>query len=427
MRNKIGILASCISVFVLGLFISAIVAAQTGDLKIIKAGTLIDPATSTIKTNVFIKIRDGRIESIEPAGALPKDAEVIDLSDKFVLPGLMDAHVHLSAALPYKRSGLAGYYANNSSGFRALTAANNARLFLQNGFTVVKEIGNDANYATADVIKAIRSGYFDGPEIVYAGKIIAPFGGQSAGVAPEAGDIWRFEYLDADSADEIRKAVRQNIYYGANTIKLVSSPEITSYYDVDEIRAAVDEAGKHGFKVAVHSLGGQGATNAILGGAASIEHGFDLTNEQLEMMKTRGTVLVGTDLWIDNLEAYGLPPVFAETIFNSTIDRLKRADKLGVKMAYGTDVIMEIPGMNRVQTSNLVLKSWKKAGVPAMKTLQAMTVNAAELMSMGKSRGRLEKGYIADIVAVGKNPLEDVENLSDVAFVMKDGKTIVLK
>ena len=137
-----------------------------------------------------------------------------------------------------------------------------------NGFTTIKEIGNDANYATADIIKAIKKGWIKGPTIFYAGKIIAPYGGQTSGVNIENQHLWNFEYIDADNPDEIKKAIRKNIYYGADVIKLVSGQQ-AGYYELEDIKAAVDEAKKSGLKVTVHVQGGTAARNVILGGAAA--------------------------------------------------------------------------------------------------------------------------------------------------------------
>lgn len=291
------------------------------------------------------------------------------------------------------------------------------------GFTTIKEIGNDANYATADVIKAIRKGWFKGPTIIYAGKIIGPYGGQTAGANIENEHFWNFEYIDADNPDEIRKAIRKNIYYGANTIKLVSGQQ-AGYYDLEDIKAAVDEAKKSGLKVTVHVQGGTAARNVILGGAAAIEHGFELDDDLLRLMKEKGTFLVGTDVGYDSNISWGLDSTSARWQERMTIDRLKRAYKVGTKMAYGTDLVIDGPGLNRIQTSLKVLDTWKAAQIPAPYVLQTMTIYAAELLGIEKSRGVLEPTYWADIVAMKDNPLEDIEAVKHVHFVMKEGKVI---
>jgi len=391
---------------------------------VIKAGHVFDSRTGKILNDQIIIVKDGRIQEIGSDLKYKSTDNVIDLSKSWVLPGLMDCHVHITSNYPYRKidDGLTAIYTTESSSFRALRGAFVAEQLLMNGFTTIKEIGNEANYASADVIKAIRQGWFKGPTIFYSGKIIAPYGGQSSGVNIENEHLWSFEYIDADTPDEIKKAVRKNIYYGANTIKLVSGDN--AYYELEDIKAAVDEAKKAGIKVTVHVMGGVAARNVIMGGAAAIEHGFQLDDELLGLMKEKGTFLVGTDLTFDNLYAYGMDSSGARSYSQGIIDRLKRAYKIGTKMAFGSDIIIDLPGMNRVQTNLTVLQSWKAAQIPASYILQTMTIYSAELLGIEKSRGVLEKSYRADIIALKNNPLEDIDAVKNVHFVMKDGKVI---
>ncbi|MBC7934160.1 MAG: amidohydrolase family protein, partial [Rhizobacter sp.] len=163
------------------------------------------------------------------------------------------------------------------------------------------------------------------------------------------------------------------------------------------------------------------------GGAASIEHGDGLTNEQLQLMKDRGTFLVGTDFSFDNWYAYGMDSATASFLADKIVDRLKRAYKIGTKMAFGTDIIIDLPGMNRIQSSLKVLESWKAANIPAPYILQTMTIYAAELLGIEKQRGILEPGYAADIIAVKNNPAENIDAVKTVNFVMKDGRIIKSK
>jgi len=338
----------------------------------------------------------------------------------------MDCHVHITFNFNYKNWSYVQLYTTESSSLRALRGAFVAEQFLMSGFTTIKEIGNDANYATADIIKAIDRGWVKGPTIYYAGKIIGPYGGQTSGINIENEHLWNFEYIDADNPDEIRKAIRKNIYYGANVIKLVSDQQ-DGYYDLEDIAAAVNEAGKSGKKVTVHVQGGTAARNVIMGGAAAIEHGFELDDDLLRLMKEKGTFLVGTDVGYDSNIAWGLDSVSARAEELNCIDRLKRAYKTGVKMAYGTDLVIDEPGSNRIQVSLKVLKTWKLAEIPSSYILQTMTIYAAELLGCEKSRGLLERSYWADIVAVKDNPLEDIEAIRNVHFVMKEGKTVKLE
>ena len=402
------------------LFLTLAINAQN---TVIKAGHLFDARSGKMLDNQIIVIQNGKIKEVGANVKFDKTDKIIDLSDSWVLPGLMDCHVHITSNYPHRKyAGLASIYPTESTSLRALRGAAVARQFLDNGFTTIKEIGNDANYATADVIKAIRQGWIQGPTIIYAGKIIAPYGGQSSGVNPEHEGAWKFEYIDADTPEEIKKAVRQNIYHGATVIKMVTGDN--GIYDVEDIRAAVDEAKKYGIKVTVHVAFNAGATNVILGGAAAIEHGFALDDTQLQLMKDKGTFLVGTDFSYDNWYAYGIDSGSAKALEKTVIDRLKRAYKIGTKMAFGTDIIIDLPEMNRVQTSLRVLSSWKAAEIPPSYILQTMTVNSAELLGLEKSKGVLEKSFDADIIALKNNPLDDIEAVKSVRFVMKEGKII---
>jgi imidazolonepropionase-like amidohydrolase len=277
-----------------------------------------------------------------------------------------------------------------------------------------------------DIRRAIEQGWFTGPTMLTTGKIIAPFGGQSHGVPPEMGPFWRFEYQDADTPDEVRKAVRQNIYYGANAIKLVADNS-PFYYSEEEIRAAVSEAHKAGITVGVHVMGGQAARNVIMGGADSVEHGFDLSDELLQLMKEKGTVLVGTDFPLEHLKAMGTaggiipsPEITAKAI----LDRLRRAHKLGVKMAFGSDTVVEMPGKTRADMMLDYLAVWTEAGVTPKDILKCMTTNVAELFRWKGQRGAIASGEAADIIAMPANPLENIQALRKVQFVMKDGKVI---
>ena len=389
---------------------------------VIKAGHLFDARSGKMLDNQIIIINDGKIKEVGPNLKINKSDTVIDLSSSWVLPGLMDCHVHITANLPYRSRTWNEMYATESSTLRAIRGSVVARQFLDNGFTTIKEIGNDANYATADVIKAINKGWIQGPTIIYAGKIIAPYGGQSKGINPEHESFWKFEYIDADTPEEIKKAVRQNIYYGATVIKMVTGDN--GIYDAADIKAAVDEAKKYGLKVTVHVMGGEAATNVIAGGAAAIEHGFSLDSIQLQLMKDKGIFLVGTDFSFDNFYAYGVDSARAKAGENMIIARLKRAYKIGTRMAFGTDIVIDLPGMNRIQSNLKILHCWKAAAIPPAYILQTMTINAAELLGIEKERGVVEPSFYADIIALKNNPLEDIEAIKSILFVMKDGKVI---
>lgn len=391
---------------------------------VIKAGHFFDARNGKMLDNQIIVIQDGKIKEVGRNPKFNNIDNIIDLSDSWVLPGLMDCHVHVTANTAHlQRNLITTNYVRESNALRAIRGSVVAKQFLDNGFTTIKEIGNDGNYATADIIKAIKYGWIKGPTIIYAGKIIAPFGGQSSNINPDNEGLWQFEYIDADTPDEIKKAVRRNIYYGATVIKMVTGDNGT--YNVEDIKAAVDEAQKYDMKVTVHVVAeGIAATNVILAGAAAIEHGDNLSNEQLQLMKEKGMFLVGTDFSYDNNFAYGVGEKIANEWTDLLVDRLKRAYKIGTPMAFGTDIIIDLPGLNRVQSSLKVLETWKAAEIPASYILQTMTIKAAELLGIDKERGILEPTYYADIIAVKNNPVNDIEEIKSVHFVMKEGEII---
>lgn len=390
---------------------------------VIKAGHLFDARSGKILDNQMIIIQNRKIKEVGASLKINKTDTVIDLSNSWVLPGLMDCHVHITSNLAYRKRNWNDVAATESNALRAIRGSVVAKQFLDNGFTTIKEIGNDANYATADIIKAIKNGWIQGPTIIYSGKIIAPYGGQSSGVNPEHEKIWDWEYIDADTHEEIIKAIRKNVYYGATVIKMVTGDN--GIYDEEDIRVAVTEAKKYGLKVTVHVLqGGEEATNVILGGAAAIEHGFGLNNTQLQLMKEKGTFLVGTDFAFDNWYSYGFDSTISKSWVDKDLDRLKRAYAIGTKMAFGTDIVGDLPGLNRVQSSLKILENWKLAGIPTSYILQSMTINASELLGLENARGVIEKFYYADIIALKNNPLDNIDAIKTVQFVMKEGKVI---
>ena len=381
----------------------------------IKAGKLLDPETGKTTANQIILVEGNKIKEIGGNVSIPAEAKVIDLSKATVLPGLFDAHTHLCmAVIPGRDQG--NYYFTtllDSTGYRAIEGVANGMAMLQSGFTTVRDIGNAGNYADTDLRRAIEAGWVQGPTIVNAGIIIAPYGGQFH-LQPEKKDLATPEYLFADTRDEMRKAIRQNIHFGSKVIKIVVDDQ--SYiYSAEDIRFMIAEAHAAGLKLAAHCWTHAGAHNAAEAGVDSIEHGFRMTDEDLQLAKKNNVTLVGTE--------------FTEKLTTSEqhkiwVDRLRRAYKIGVNMAFGTDVIDALPGETRGTLAVDYIQSWIEAGVPAADTLRAMTVNAARLLGVDKERGFLKPGMAADIIATPENPIEDIRTLKRVSFVMKDGAII---
>ncbi len=387
----------------------------------IRAGNLIDPATGKVAKNQIILVKDQKITDVGPNVAIPSGAQVIDLSNEWLMPGIMDAHTHVTFLLPNMSTPLEENYLEVGKGMRVLQGLKIAQTLLNAGITTIRDVGNEAGYASVDVRNAINKGWFVGPTILTSGKIIAPFGGQSAGTPPEAGPVWRFEYLDADGVWEIRKAVRENIFYGADLIKLVADNSAYIYSE-EEIRAAADEAHNAGRALAVHCYTSEAANNVINGGADSLEHGWHLTDDQLRLMKAKGTFLAGTEFPEAHFVQGGYPD--GKAVSAAALDRLHRAYAIGVKLVFSTDIVSEMPGESRADMTWDYLAGWRQAGVPAAAVLKAMTTNAAELLRIQKERGAIIPGLFADIIAMPASPLDDTEALRKVNFVMKNGSVI---
>ena len=390
----------------------------------IRAGAVIDPSTGALSRNQVILVEGTKITRVSGETQIPTGANVIDLSHSFVLPGLMDAHTHISWNSGWGDEGTYARLETTSTAFRALMAIKLAREALNSGFTPLRDVGGlEGEYALSDVRHALALGWFIGPTIQSCGKIIGPYGGQYHRVAPEYGRTWTHDFADADSPEEVRAAVRRNIFYGANCIKLVADNSIY-HYSVDEVKAAVDEAHSAGLAVAVHVLGGEAARNVILGGADSIEHGHNLDDDLLRLMKEHGTFLSGTEFPKAHLVGMYRSPELAEEQDRKEVDRLRRSYKVGVKIVFSTDTVIDLPGKTRGQMMLDYLDQWVRAGIPPADILKAMITTNAELLRIADQRGRIASGYAADIIATPQNPLEDIRALRQVNFVMKDGRQI---
>ena len=380
----------------------------------IRAGRIVDPDTGTTTSNQIILIEKGKITAIGANVAIPSGATVIDLSRATVMPGLFDAHTHLCLSVNPERDNGNYYFTTllDPDSFRAIQGAANARSMLESGFTTVRDIGNEGNFACSSLRRAINQGLVPGPTIINAGRIIAPYGGQFH-LQPDKPKLAEPEYFFADTRDEMIKAIRENAHYGAGVIKIVIDDQ-RYIYSVEDIRFMIAEAGRMGLKLAAHAWTGPGAHNAAEAGVASIEHGRIMSDDDLRLAKKNNVVLVGTDyLALDDKAGHQI-----------WIDRLIRAHKIGVTMAYGTDVVDIVPGQTRGTLAMSGIDPWIEAKIPAQILLQAMTANAARLLGVDKDRGFLKVGQAADIIATPDNPLEKLETLKQVMFVMKNGTVI---
>ena len=384
----------------------------------IRAGRLIDPETGTASSNQVILIESGRFTAVGTNVAIPAGAEVIDLSKLTVLPGLVDAHNHLG--LTYKevpeRNIYYYTYITESSPLRAIEAASNGMQMLSAGFTVVRDMGNNGNYVDTALRQAIEMGWLPGPAIVNSGLIIGGSGGQfwpTPEMAKEHNIVYP-EYLDADTHDEIIKAVRQNALFGARVIKIFVDCKPWGY-SVDDMKLFVSEAAKIGLKVGGHVQTVDGARRAIEAGIWSIEHDIGLNDELHKLMAQKGMFRAGTETPIT------LAGHTTQARYDRTVAGLRNAFDNKVQLTFSTDADYYVPGKTRGQVAIEFIETWKAAKIPNADILRAMTINGYRVCELEKRRGPIKPGLAADLIAVTGNPLESIDALRDVQFVLKDG------
>ncbi len=387
----------------------------------VRAGHLIDPENGTVFTDQIILTqfdpRSGKSEILDVGSELdiPEDADVIDLSDLYVLPGLVDTHDHL--ALTYKRvpENNVYYFTSimDSTPIRAIQAFSNGFQKLASGFTVVRDLGNNGNYADTALRQAIEQGWVPGPTIINSGIIIGAYGGQFDEIPERPGLVYP-EYINADTNDEIVKAIRQNIHYGAKVIKVCVDCQ-PYVYTVDQLRLFVTEAENAGMRVSGHIETTEGARRAIEAGLWSLDHADALDDELHKLMAEKGIFRAGTETpmtWYSG-DSEG---------FEQLVAGLRNAYENDVRITFSTDADYYVPGLHRGEVTINFLKTWKAAGIPAPDILRAMTITGFEACEVQHERGPIKKGLAADFIAVTTNPLEDIDALRDVQFVMKDGQ-----
>jgi imidazolonepropionase-like amidohydrolase len=393
--------------------------ALTSQVTALRVGHLVDPENGTVANNQVVLVENGRFTAIGGSVNIPAGAEVVDLSQYWVTQGLVDAHNHLALTykmLPENNS----YYLTtvlDSTAIRAIQAVSNGMTMMSAGFTLVRDLGNNGNYADTALRAAIEQGWVPGPTIINSGIIIGGFGGQFSPV-PERENLIYPEYLNADTNDEIVKAVRRNIAFGAKVIKICVDCKPYGY-TAEEIKLFISEAAKAGLKVAGHVQTNAGALRAIEAGIWSIEHSNGLDDKTHKLMAQKGIWRVGTETPLTEYHT-GLTPAARER-YQRQEEGLKNAYANQVKLAFSTDADYYIPGMTRGQVVIDFLKSWKDANIPAKEILKIMTVNGYVVSDIYDKRGPIKVGMPADLIAVRENPLENIDTLRDVRSVMKDG------
>jgi imidazolonepropionase-like amidohydrolase len=406
-----------------------LVAQQAPKHVVVHAGHLLDVKTGKLLPDQTIVIEDGKIVRVSSSAEIkaPADAMLIDLSNATVLPGLIDAHTHLTfdPQFGYESLGI-------SIPRETLIGAKNARLTLQAGFTTVRNVGA-SGYTDVALRDAINAGDVPGPRMLVSGPALSITGGHCDN------NLLPFEYHAtsdgvADGIAAVQQKVRQNIKYGSDLIKVCATGGVlskgddpqASQFTLEEMKAIVADAHRLGRKVAAHAHGAQGILWASQAGVDSIEHGSYIDDVGIAEMKKNGTYLVPTlylgDWFLANAEKNHVPDFYlvkAKAVMPVARQNIAHAFASGVKVAFGTDAAVYPHGLNAHEFAVMV-----KLGLTPLQAIQAATVNAADLLGWTGKVGSLEPGAWADIVAVEGDPLKDVTTLERVKFVMKGGEVV---
>jgi imidazolonepropionase-like amidohydrolase len=396
---------------------------------VLRCGRIVDVVAGRASGPASIVVRGEHIESIGSAPA-PAGAAVVDLSSMTCLPGLMDLHAHIEI----NPETLSGSDLDRSSAARALDGLHNAQTMLQAGFTTLRDPGEfDRYYSTVAIRDAIASGKAVGPRLFVAPHALGPTGGHGDfnALAPDL--HIEVPTVVVNGADEIRHAIREEVKYGADWIKVMATggvmsagdnPNHTAYTD-EELRAAVDETHRLGRKITVHAIGSEGIKSAVKAGVDCVEHGILIDDETITMMKQRGTWLVPTlyvlNYVVDNGPGMGFPAgsiAKGRALRTQRDQHIRRAFAAGVKVAFGSDTIF--PHGDAVKEFALLVG----LGLSNADAIRAATINAAQVLGVSDQLGSIDGGKLADIVAVNANPLEDIRTLEQVRFVMKGGHVV---
>jgi imidazolonepropionase-like amidohydrolase len=444
--------------FVLGL-VTAISAVQTSGqsalpVTLIKAGRLLDPRTGNILAPAAVLVEGGKIKEVGPPAQLqahvPAGAETIDLGSATLLPGLIDSHTHLllNVVVPpqeeYERRYNGDFVPDlllaiaESPSKRVLVGAQNARESLESGFTTVRILGHSGIDGDTALRDAINAGRVPGPRILAAGLKITSLGNYLQSLNPALSEsILRQEFLMVANPDEGRRAVDENLLNAVDVIK-VTLDEDSVVINTPTMSAIVEEAHRAHKKVAAHAPSQLAIQTAIDAGVDSIEHGNDVTDEQLKMIRDKGIFFdITPSFWsgfyskmTENSVVF--PPAEKarqaaadERSRKTNADFVQRILKSGVKFAAGTDMCWYWPGKTCGQLEAMVIFSHlHDAGMPPLEIIRAVTTNAAEMLGWQDRIGAIEPGKFADLVAVSGDPIADITELERVRFVIKNGQIV---
>jgi imidazolonepropionase-like amidohydrolase len=422
--------------------------AQSAEFTLIKAGRLLDPRTGDVIAPAAVLIEGNKIKQVgSPAQvSVPAGAKIIDLGAATLLPGLIDAHTHLFLNIIVPPQAEMDRHSNGlfapglllavveSPSKRVLMAAQSAREDLESGITTVRNLGHSGIDGDTELRDAITAGRVSGPRILASGRKLITRGEYLQNLNPALAEaVLQQEFLFIDGVDRARQAVRENEFQNVDLIKVSADENLT----VPELAAVVEEAHRQHLRVAVHAAETGSIQTAIDAGADSVEHGNEVTDQQLQQMRDKGMFIDLTPTFYGGFYLNIAEPTIvispasraarmqsAERGNQKYAQLVLRVLKSGVKFSAGSDMCWFYPGKTRGEASTSTFVNLQRAGMPALDVIRAITVDAAEMLGWADRIGAIEPGKFADLVAVAGDPVADISELERVQFVMKDGRVI---
>jgi imidazolonepropionase-like amidohydrolase len=395
----------------------------SSQIVVVRAARMLDVRSGSLVQNAVVVVEGGKVKAVGAKLATPSGAQVIDLGEATLLPGLIDCHTHIMARIPDGPDGYGVNLLTKSEAFRALEGAADARATLLAGFTAVRDVENEGSgYADVDLRDAINQGLVEGPRMQVATRGIAMVGAYHPfGISWDLKDFPTGAQM-VSGVEEARRAAREQLGHGADLLKVYAdwnAPTLT----VEEIRVIVEEAHRAKRKVAAHAELHEGMMNALNAGVDSIEHGFGADRAALELLKEKNAYWVptiGDFFYRVDTERSAETRQRLQKIVQNTRENLAIAREIGAKIASGFD-----PGSAEDHGHNAhELIAMNKLGLPALETIRAATSSAADLMGWQDNIGSIEAGKYADMIAVPGDPVADITVLEHVKFVMKGGVVV---